>query len=128
MAFPALSSTPTVILVFWLDFLLLRRQLVVLLFLFLWCLTDHWQSCRDCLFRSPLLFLRRISVPIPVVGVVVSFSGVILTFAHLRCPVSSFGLLSHSGRWIRSVSAFLLFLCCSVFHVSVFTVDASLLR
>jgi hypothetical protein len=127
MVFPALSSTPTVILVFWLDFLLLRRQLVVLLLLFLWCLTDHWQSCRDCLLRSPLLFLRRFSVPIPVVGVVVSFSGVILTLAHLRCPVSSFRRSRILVTGFVRLSAFLLFLRCSVIHMSVFTVDTSLL-
>jgi hypothetical protein len=126
-AFSALSSTPTVILVFWLDFLLLRRQLVF--------------SCSFS-FGASLITGR--------VAEIACFGRHCCSFGESRCPFlllvfcllswsHSFvcppsmsrqfvWLLSHSGCWTRSDECFFLFLCCSVFHVSVFAVDVLLLH
>ena len=128
MAFPVLSSTPTVILGFYLGFLLLRCQLVTLLFLLLWCLPDHWQSRRDCLFWSPYLFLRQISVSRLVFAVVDSFLEGRFLFVHLRCPVSSFGRSHIQVTGLAQMSTLFLFFCCSIFHVSIFVHDVSLLH
>jgi hypothetical protein len=128
MAFPALSSTPTIILVFLLNFLFILRQLISVLLLFPRCLTDHWQSCRDSWFRSPLLLFRNTSMSILVLGVVVSSLVDILLFVLRRYPVSSLGCSHILVAGLAQMGAFLLFLCCSVLHVSIFAFDVSLLR
>ena len=75
-----------------------------------------------------MLYLWWISVPILVVAAFVSFFRGSLLIVHLWCLVSSFGCSRILVAGLTQVSALFLLLCCSVFHVSIFVHDDSLLN